>query len=172
VALWDQLGCLSPVAVYAVGDIDPGPALADALARAEARWPRGRVAPDAANAALSEADQARMRGARVWADAAGRYTVVRESDTRWRPTPLHRFVRVHPVPDTAVLIDALRPLGPHLACAALEGFGAATRDLALACAGLGASRVCAPGRMQEPPLSWCRGNRSVLTPLARLADLD
>ena len=172
VALWDQLGCLSPVAVYAVGGADPGPALADALAQAETRWPRGRVPAEAANAALAQADQARMRGARVWANAAGRFTVVCESDTRWRMTPLHRFVRVHPVPDTASLVDALRPLGPFLAGAALEGFGPATRELALACAELGASRICAPGRMQEPPLSWCRGNRGVLIPLARLADLE
>ncbi|RIL03037.1 MAG: hypothetical protein DCC71_15705, partial [Proteobacteria bacterium] len=46
VALWDQLGCLSPVSVHAV---DPDPraadrvaeALAEALARAAQRWPRG-----------------------------------------------------------------------------------------------------------------------------------
>jgi hypothetical protein len=172
IALWDQLGCLSPVAVYAAGGVDPGPALADALSRAEARWPRGRVPVEAARTALDEADQARMRGAPVWADAAGRFTVIGESDTRWRPTPLHRFVRVHPIPDPDALVDALRPLGPHLACTALEGFGPETRDLALSCAGLGASRICAPGRMQEPPLGWCRGNRGVLTPLARFADLD
>jgi len=172
VALWDQLGCLSPIAVYAVGGAELAEALADALAEAEAHCPRGRVPPEAANAAVSEADQARMRGARVWADTAGRFTVVREADTHWRPAPLHRFVRVHPVPDIASLIDALRPLGPFLAGAALEGFGPATRELSLACAGLGASRICAPGRMQEPPLSWCRGNRGVLTPLARFTDLD
>jgi acyl-CoA reductase-like NAD-dependent aldehyde dehydrogenase len=172
VALWDQLGCLSPVAVYAVGGVELAEALADALAEAEARCPRGRVPPEAANAAVSEADQAHMRGARVWGDSAGRFTVVREADTHWRPAPLHRFVRVHPVPDIASLVDALRPLGPFLAGAALEGFGPATRELSLACAGLGASRICAPGRMQEPPLSWCRGNRGVLTPLARFTDLD
>jgi hypothetical protein len=85
---------------------------------------------------------------------------------------LHRFVRVHPVPDIPSLVDTLRPIGPFLAGAALEGFGTATRRLSTACAELGASRTCAPGRMQEPPLSWCRGNRGVLTPLARLTDLN
>jgi hypothetical protein len=172
VALWDQLGCLSPLAVYAVGGAQFAEALADALAEAEARCPRGRVPAEAANAAVSEADQARMRGARVWADTAGRFTVVQEIDTHWRPAPLHRFVRVHPVPDIPSLVDTLRPIGPFLAGAALEGFGTATRRLSTACAELGASRTCAPGRMQEPPLSWCRGNRGVLTPLARLTDLN
>jgi hypothetical protein len=75
------------------------------------------------------------------------------------------------VPDAAGLLDALRPLGPHLACVALEGFGPDAAALARACAGLGASRVCAPGAMQAPPLDWPRGGRGVLAPLARFAAL-
>ena len=111
VALWDQLGCLSPVAVYAVGGADPGEALAGALADAETRWPRGRVPLEARNAATAEADQARMRGAAVHGDADGLYTVVCERDSRWRPAPMYRFVHVHPVPDAAALLDALRARG-------------------------------------------------------------
>src|SRR5262247_401505 len=68
VALWDQLGCLSPVSVHAV---DPDPqaadrvaeALADALQRAEVRWPRGRVDRGAAAAIVRERAEAEMRAA-------------------------------------------------------------------------------------------------------------
>jgi hypothetical protein len=171
VALWDQLGCLSPLAVYAVGASEPAEALAAALAAAEARLPRGRAAPEAEALAAHERAAAELRGAALWTGAGGRWSVVREADACWRPAPLHRFVRVHPVPDAAGLLDALRPLGPHLACVALEGFGPDGPALAAACAGLGASRVCAPGAMQAPPLDWPRGGRGVLAPLARFAGL-
>jgi hypothetical protein len=171
VALWDQLGCLSPLVVYAAGGAELGEKLAAALADAEARLPRGAVPPEAEALAAHERASAEMRGAEVRAGAGGRWSVVREGDARWRPAPLHRFLRVHPVAGAAELIDALRPLGPHLACVALEGFGPAEPELRAACAGLGASRVCRPGHMQAPPLAWPRDGRGVLAPLARFADL-
>jgi hypothetical protein len=171
IALWDQLGCLSPLAVYAVGGADPAEALAEALSAAEARWPRGRVAPEAAALAAHERAAAEMRGAELWTGGGGAWTLVRERDARWRPAPLHRFVRVHPVADVAALLDALRPLGPHLACVALEGFGPAAEALTTACAGAGASRVCSPGQMQAPPLDWPRDGQGLLAPLARFAAL-
>jgi hypothetical protein len=171
VALWDQLGCLSPLAVYAVGGADPAEALAAALAALETRLPRGRVPSHADALAAHERAGAELRGVAVWTGAGGAWSVVREPAARWRPAPLHRFVRVHTVADAAGLLDALRPLGPHLACVALEGFGPESTALAAACAGLGASRVCAPGAMQAPPLDWPRGGQGVLAPLARFAAL-
>jgi hypothetical protein len=171
VALWDQLGCLSPLVVYAAGGADPAEALAAALGAAEARWPRGAAPPEAEALAAHERAAAEMRGAGTHAGAGGRWSVVRELDARWRPAPLHRFVRVHPVADAAALLDALRPVGPHLACVALEGFGPAEPALRAACAAVGASRVCRPGRMQAPPLAWPRDGRGVLAPLARFSQL-
>ena len=118
-----------------------------------------------------------MRGAAgarvaVHAGAGSSWTVVREDAPVVRPAPLHRFVRVLPTSDGAALIDALAPLGPHLAAAALAGFGAETHALARRLADLGASRICALGAMQRPPLAWRHDNRGVLTPLARFADLE
>src|SRR4029453_19158088 len=50
VALWDQLGCLSPVSLLVAGDAAAarrvGEALAGALARAERELPRGEVSPE------------------------------------------------------------------------------------------------------------------------------
>ena len=182
VALWDQLGCLSPVAAYVV-DADVAAAdsfaeaLSGALADVEERLPRGAVdKATAARIALERAD-AEMRGAAgarvaVHAGAGSSWTVVREDAPVVRPAPLHRFVRVLPTSDGAALIDALAPLGPHLAAAALAGFGAETPALARRLADLGASRICALGSMQCPPLAWSHDNRGVLTPLARFADLE
>jgi hypothetical protein len=183
VALWDQLGCLSPVSVHAI-DSDPNAAdrvanaLAEALERAEARWPRGRIEIEAAAAVARERAEAEMRAAaapqalRVLASAGTAWTVVREADAAARPAPRHRFVRVHPAADVEAGLGALRPDAAHLAGVALAGFGAATGALAGALVDLGASRICAPGSLQAPPLAWHRDNQGVLLPLARFGDVE
>ena len=174
-ALWDQLGCLSPTAVWCVGGADEaarlGKALAEALADAEARWPRGRVPPEAALRAEHERAFAEMRGRPLEVDSQARWTVVCEADAGPRPAPLYRFLRVHPAARLEDLIEGIRPLGPHLACAALDGFGSLTTPLARALGDLGASRICRTGEMQAPPLGWRRDNRGLLEPLARFSDL-
>ncbi len=178
VALWDQLGCLSPVSVL-VADPDPGAAdrVADALAGAlrdlEPRMPRGCVESAAAAAIARERGEAEMRAAagrpvRVLASPGTAWTVVHEADTQPRPTPLHRFVRIHPAPDLASAVASLHPQRAQLAAVALAGFGADEPAVANSLLALGASRVCAPGALQTPPLDWPRDGVGVLTPLARL----
>lgn len=169
VALWDQLGCLSPLAVYARDADGLARALAGALEQIEKRLPRGRVDPRAAALAAHERDSAELRGARVFAGRG--WTVVCEADTSWRPAPLHRFVRVHPARDARELLTALAPLAPHLAGVALAGFGTDTSRLAGQLASLGASLVCAPGRLQAPPLAWPRDGLGVLTARPRPATI-
>jgi hypothetical protein len=173
VALWDQLGCLSAVSVHVV-ETDP---LATALAVAEERWPRGRVPASAAAAIGAERDEAELRGAtgrpvRVFAGPGSTWTVVREDAPALRSSPLHRFVRVHPAGSTQELFAALAPVSRHLAGVALAGFGAQTREVSRALATLGASRVCAPGTLQTPPLAWHHEGLGVLLPLARVSDVE
>jgi hypothetical protein len=108
----------------------------------------------------------------VHAGAAGEWTVVREADSQPRPAPLHRFVRVLPVADVRALVAALAPFGPHLSAVGLDGFGREASALCRALAHLGASRLCACGAMQCPPLGWHRDGRGVLTPLARFTDSE
>jgi len=180
VALWDQLGCLSPVVVYAVGsDASSVDAFAEELAGAlqeiEERLPRGVVGKAAAAQISQERAEAEMRaaaGARVAVHAGARWTVIREDKARLRPAPLHRFVRVLPTRDSDELLSALAPLRPHLAAVGLEGFGGDLRSVAKALAALGASRSCPLGEMQSPPVAWRHDNRPVLIPLARFADLE
>lgn len=177
VALWDQLGCLSPVSVTvadpAAGAADRvAEALGAAVARLETSMPRGRIAPAAAAAIVDERAQAEVRAAgglqvRVLASPGTSWTVVREADAQPRPAPLHRFVRVHPAADPACAVAALQSRHPPLAAVAIAGFGAAEAALASRLLELGASRVCAPGALQTPPLAWPRGGFGVLTPLAR-----
>jgi hypothetical protein len=180
VALWDQLGCLSPIVVYVEGEAAAdaaSEALASALAEVEQRMPRGMIEPRAASLIAHERARAELRiaaGERVCLHASDgtAWTVVREARCGVLPAPLHRFVRVMPVADRAHLLEALAPLAPHLAATAIEGFGAATPRLARELAQLGASRVCAPGVLQAPPLDWHHDGRGVLSPLARFTDLE
>jgi len=185
-ALWDQQGCLSPAAVYVMGGPDRARRaaleIARALARAEERWPRGRIATDEAAAIRSQRAEAEMRQAagvsvELHASADTSWTVVYEPTADWRPTPLQRFLRVYNVDEShsnnvvASLEAALRPIAPHLSAVALEGFGDTTSTIAHAMVRLGASRVCRAGQLQAPPLGWHHDGQPLLLPLARIADI-
>jgi hypothetical protein len=177
VALWDQQGCLSPVALYALG-VERVPdvlleALAVAFREAASRWPRGRMPPEATARFGVERETAELRaaaGADVRVAASPDFVLVAEPDAAFRGTPLHRFLRVYPAPSAEHLLAALAPLGPHLAAVGVAG--AAAPGLERELAALGASRVCPLGVLQAPPLDWCHDQLGVLLPVARLADLE
>jgi hypothetical protein len=182
ISLWDQLGCLSPIALYPVGGDRQcaeriATALAEALESAESRWPRGSIDPDAAAAFAHESESAEIRRAAgqclsVHTGRTKEWSVVCETDSAPRPAPLHRFVRVHPVVDLPSLHNALSPYGAHLSAVAIEGFGEESPGLARSLAALGASRVCGFGSMQAPPLGWQHDGQPVLIPLARFSNFE
>lgn len=177
-ALWDQLGCLSPVAVWVAADGDEPAAVervAEALARAledvGGRLRRGAVEAAAAAALAQERAGAELRaaaGRRVSLRAAsdGAWTVVGEDAPEPRVAPLHRFLRVHPAPGPGPA-RWLAPWARHLAGVARAGFGAGEPALDAALRKMGASRVCAPGELQSPPLDWPRDGLPWLASLAR-----
>lgn len=182
VALWDQLGCLSPVSVHVIAGAARGDAaaafasaLASALGELSKTLPRGHV-PRAAAASIShERAAAEMRAAAgrpVAIHEGGDFVVVREADATPRPAPLHRFVRVHPVASLDDALAALAPLGPHLAGVALAGLGDGATEAAEALVALGASRVCAPGRLQQPPLDWPHDGVEPLSSLLRYGEIE
>ncbi len=181
VTLWDQLGCLSPVGLYVVGGglgIDHlSDALATALAKAEGRWPRGKIDPGTGAVIREQRAEAELRnsiddGIQVFASSGTQWTVLREHGSAFRPSPLHRFIRLYPTRDLYELKEALRPLGPHLAGVALHGFEDGRQVLVEELMLLGASRVCTPGTLQSPPLGWHHDNRELLLPLARCCDIE
>jgi hypothetical protein len=179
VALWDQQGCLSPVALYVLGTgrVPAGllDALADAFERTAARLPRGRLDAAAAARLAHERDIAELRAAAdpaVALRSGPGFTLVAEPDARFRGSPLHRFLRIHPVAGPEALLAALAGLAPHLAAVGCAGLGPLAARLAPELAGLGASRVCPLGSLQAPPLAWCHDQQGVLLPLARLADVE
>jgi hypothetical protein len=175
-ALWDQQGCLSPIAVYVAGGATACPPVGDALAReldAIGRaLPRGTVDAEAAALFAHERAGAELRAAagqqvtlHMARDAS--WAVVCEPDAAPRRAPLNRFVRVHPVARPEQLGAVLGPLAAQLAGVAIAGFGPAEPQIAEQLRALGASRVCAPGELQSPPLDWPRDGLPLLASLAR-----
>lgn len=187
VALWDQLGCLSPLALYAVGWRWEERAallreLESAFAEKAKRWPLGRVAAaDAARRANELAtfemraaggDDAELRRDHA-APGGSSWALLAERDPAFRGSALYRSLRVHFVPDSAGVTASLAPVARHLASAGLGGFSpAAEAALARELALLGASRICPIGEMQSPPIDWCHDGQGVLLPLARLTDFS
>jgi hypothetical protein len=179
VALWDQQGCLSPVALYVLG-VERVPdallaALVAAFVEAAQRWPRGRVSAQASAHSVAERDTAELRaaaGGDVRIHAGRDFTLVAEPDAEFRGSPLHRFLRLHPVASAEHLLECLAELGPHLAAVGVAGVDAEVDALAPELAALGAARVCSLGRLQCPPLAWCHDQPGVLLPLARLTDIE
>jgi hypothetical protein len=185
VALFDQRGCLSIVAVYREGTTADaaalGRALAAALAERARAWPPGPADPAALGAVQQLRLEAAMRGVECSAGlplAAG--TVVVEPDPALRPGPGLRTVAVHPLPDLAALPEILAPWKGRLQGAALAGEPgwslAASRSiesLASESTGalvgelgtLGISRFAAPGELQSPDAAWFNGG---IDPLAAL----
>lgn len=181
-AMWDQLGCLSPLWVFVVGGDESAPdrlgeALARALEDAEKRWPRGSAPATSLAEIAREQGEAEMRGVggarvRVWTGAGRVWTVVRDDGAALRASPRHRFLRIVAVSNLDRVAAALAPLRRHLAGVALAGFGPETDRARRVLASLGASRICVPGELQSPPLSWHHDGRGVLEPLALFTDLE
>ncbi|MBW2398939.1 MAG: hypothetical protein JRG80_06660, partial [Deltaproteobacteria bacterium] len=119
IAVWDQLGCLSPIAAFV---IDPdgnavtrfAERIAEPLADLAVRLPRGRTDPAASALASHERAEAEMRAAAgaqvvVYTGQAGGWSVIAESDATARPAPLHRFIRIQPVLNRDALPAACPP---------------------------------------------------------------
>jgi hypothetical protein len=163
VALYEQRGCLSPHAVY-VEDEGRARAFAAGLAAALERLaerlppPATRVEERAALRLLCEEAEWTSGGGR-WSGAGG--TVVLEGTEPFRPTCGLRSVRVHPLAGLADLPPCLPP--GAVECVGVAGEAASALGAALAARGV--ARVCRPGRMQRPRLSWPRGQ---LAPLGAL----
>src|SRR5512140_3379028 len=127
IAIWDQQGCLSPHAVYVEGDYDQacrfGEMLAVALSEIEGDLPHGAIGVEEAaliRAARSDAEARRAagKGTRLWTPENGPgWTVIAEPDSAFRPSCLHRTIRVHALEDLSRLPSIFAQYRPYLQAA-------------------------------------------------------
>ena len=180
VARWDQTGCLSPIVAYLVGlseeaQRDLAHAIAQALDALSTEMPRGELSASTRALHAAERAEARMRAAsgRALLIEGRDSVVVLEADARARPAPLHRFLRLMPVPSLAALATALADQVAPLSNAAVAGFEEDERNrLAHMLLQRGASRITAPGELQTPPIDWPRDGMPLFTPLARFVQRE
>jgi hypothetical protein len=167
VALFDQRGCLSVVAVYTAGDAEElAERLAGELLDLARRWPPGPAATPQVSAAVQHIRfEAEMRGLRQFALSLREGTVIVDPKLDFRPSPGLRTVRVHPLEDLSRLPWLLTPWRGRLQGAALAGEGAWALEPRLA--ELGISRLGAPGELQSPDATWHNGGIDPLAALER-----
>jgi hypothetical protein len=173
-SLFDQQGCLSPHCIYVADRAEEYAArLALEMEGVQAVHPRSVLEISEA-AAISEAREiARFRaangeGVRLWeSPGSNDWTVIFDADPRFAASPLNRFIFVRPLPEDAA--EALAEARPFLSTI---GIWPNTRSCAERAAGLGATRVCALGRMQEPPWTWRHDGRQTLGPLVGRREWD
>jgi hypothetical protein len=175
VSLFDQRGCLSPHCYY----VHAGQArafaekLADEMEAFNRLLPRSKItAPEsAAIRAVRESHEFRAANdpsVAVWkSDGGTDWTVIFDMNPAFTASCLNRVIFVRPLPEN--WREALSGALPHLGCIAIWP---ATPENARFAAGLGASRVCAPGQMQFPPCTWHQDGGQNLAPLVRWVDFE
>ncbi|MBN2798686.1 MAG: hypothetical protein JXX28_06005 [Deltaproteobacteria bacterium] len=144
-ALHDGRGCLSPVVVFTPLPLsEAADALGEAMARAEARWPRGRIEP--AEAARARALRAHARVGGALREGPG-WAVHGLPLAAWSPAALPRGVALVQVAGLEQALAALGPWAGALSTVSTDDPRSAPRWV-----DAGATRVCATGRSQRPPL--------------------
>lgn len=151
VALHDQRGCLSPLAVFVRGDARAfARALHEALGRLEETLPRGRV--DAGEAAAAMQWQGAAAARCVWSRRGKTHFVGALEDAAFIASPGLRNVLVCEARDASHVMSLLGDEGAHLTCV-----GATDADLAWPLAGV---RVVRAGTMQDPALDGPEDRRA------------
>lgn len=182
-SLFDQQGCLSPHCFYV--NASQARAYAEKLAaEMEAfnrQTARGKISQEESAAINEMRDRYEFRatnedGVTIWKSVAtgGRtecpssdWTVIFDTAPEFTASCLNRVVFVRPLPENVARATA--GVRPHLSTIAIHP---ATVSYARFAAELGATRVCAVGRMQCPPFTWHQDGGQNLGPLVRWVDFE
>ncbi|MHB1309889.1 MAG: acyl-CoA reductase [Limisphaerales bacterium] len=183
VIAWNQLGCLSPHAIYVETGSRTSPAkfaeaVAVALATAEQSQPRGPLsvqesAAIAARRGFYEVRAAHSHDTQLWCSPGTTdWTVVYENEPRFQLSCLNRFLHVKAV---AGIDDALRGVDEYrgrISTVGLVAAGLKEQQLVERLAHWGVPRICPVGRMQSPPLAWRHDGRPSLGDLIIWTDWE
>jgi hypothetical protein len=180
VLTYDQLGCLSPQAIYAPPETDfdsLGRKLAHALETHWRRLGKKPARPLAVAARIAEArDMAHALGQRVWLPPKNHlgWTLIHDPDPAFRPSPLHGVIYLRQATES-YLPTALASVAGRISTVGISGYlskGRLSPPLEKIFLNLGVSRFCAAGDMQFPPLGWHHDGRSPLGDLVTWIDAE
>lgn len=144
-ALHDTRGCLSPAVVFTPLPLEQAvDALAEAMERAQARWPIGEVHPGEAAMIRARRAMARVVGAKRSGEGWSVHGLTLDHVTAHG---LPRSLAVVHAPDAETAARTASQWG-----AALSTVGTDDPDSAPIWHRAGATRICSTGRMQRPPL--------------------
>jgi len=176
---FDQHACIAPQGYLVEGDEAAAATLAAAVAEAMAALartlPPGRVPErEAATVQLRRAAQGVAGSAHyaVWSGEGPSWTVVVDDRADDGYLTGNRFVRLVPIAALDEAAGQLAPYRGHLQNVALGMDRAQALRLAPALIELGASRLCAPGRMADPSLMWRHDGMACLASLVSWCDLE
>jgi hypothetical protein len=179
--MFNQLACIAPQAYLVEADTREvrslGAAVAASMAAYADECPPGRLTLDDAMAlGLRRAAQAWRAAADehgdLWHPKGLGWTVAMDSEFPGAGGTGNRFITLIPVGSLAAGVEMLRPLGPHLQNIALGCTDTEFAPVGQALADAGASRICAPGCMAEPSLSWRHDGRMGIAELLRWCDIE
>ncbi len=174
--LYDGRGCLSLTELFLeegglLTPVEAAPLAGASLERATGLWPAGRADRDAA--ALTHTWRARVTARRIAGKAARclaaprglDWTLLYDDDLPPIDAMTVRLLRLRAIRDAAGLPAALRGRATPVHAVAAGLPEPRRRALAADLAGAGVTRICAPGALQAPPVTWANGGAS---PFARL----
>jgi hypothetical protein len=173
IVAWNQLGCLSPQAVYvqsggAVSAEGFAELLAAELEQREPKEPAGELSVEDSAVISSRRDLYRIRAAastetHLWCSAGSTaWTVVFEANPQFQVSCLNRFIYVKPVTSLTDALQAADAVHGQVSTVGLSAPAAAIEDLVCQLARWGVTRVCPLGQMQNPPLTWRHDGRPPL----------
>ena len=183
VVAWDQNGCLSPHVFYveergAVESDKFAALLAAELMQRETTAPRGKISVEesaaiASSRSIYETLAAHRGDVKLWSSQnSTAWTVVFEHETRFRFSPLNRFIFVKPVPDLVAVLPGVDEIHGKVSTVGIAATPEKMRDLAWQFARWGATRICPLGQMQNPPLTWRHDGRPALGDLITWTDFE
>ncbi|MDA1274588.1 MAG: hypothetical protein O2960_11140 [Verrucomicrobia bacterium] len=183
VVAWNQLGCLSPHVFYVehggrVSAVQFAEALAGELEKLEQSEPRGPLPTDQASTIATRRSFYELRASNspetvLWSSPESTsWTVVYEADPLFQVSCLNRFVYVKGVTGLKQAIEGADAVRKNISTVGLASTGPRAESIALEFANWGATRICAIGQMQKPPLTWRHDGRPSLGDLVTWTDWE